>query len=335
MTRRRSDGSVVTHYYHRRTNKRIDGEFGSPEFLASYAQAARFDREPSQWNLAGLLQRYRQSSAYLDLAESTRRNYEPILASIRDAWGDMPLTVVEDRSVRDGIIESRDSIAQRSRRQADYYVSVLSAVLTFGVEIGAIERNHARGIGRLYKVNRTDRIWLPEDIAKFDSVSSPELRLALKLALHTGQRQGDLLTLPWSAFDGAAISLRQSKTGRDVFIPCTKALRSALELAPRRSTLILTNTRGKPWTSDGFKTSWGKVCKRAGIDGLTFQDLRGTTVTMLSKAGCTVPEIAAITGHTIRSATSILETYLSRTKGLATAAIVKLDEHRRQNESGT
>jgi hypothetical protein len=39
------------------------------------------------------------------------------------------------------------------------------------------------------------------------------LHLPLLLALWTGQRQGDLLRLPWSAYDGEHVRLRQSKTG--------------------------------------------------------------------------------------------------------------------------
>jgi hypothetical protein len=35
-------------------------------------------------------------------------------------------------------------------------------------------------------------------------------RTAELLALWTGQRQGDLLRLPWSAYDGARIRLQQS-----------------------------------------------------------------------------------------------------------------------------
>jgi hypothetical protein len=32
--------------------------------------------------------------------------------------------------------------------------------------------------------------------------------------------------------------------------------------------LILTNSDGKPWTSDGFRASWGKACKAAGVIGV-------------------------------------------------------------------
>jgi integrase len=45
------------------------------------------------------------------------------------------------------------------------------------------------------------------------------------------------------------------------------------------STIILTDTEGKPWTSDGFRASWGKACKAVGIAGVTFHDLRSTAVT--------------------------------------------------------
>jgi hypothetical protein len=33
---------------------------------------------------------------------------------------------------------------------------------------------------------------------------------------------------------------------------------------------------------------------------LHFHDIRGTTITMLAEAGCTLPEIVSITGHTLR-----------------------------------
>jgi hypothetical protein len=62
---------------------------------------------------------------------------------------------------------------------------------------------------------------------------------------------------------------------------------------------------------------------------LGFHDLRGTAVTMLSEAGCTSQEIAAITGHTFQHVEAILEKYLSRTRHLAEAAIFKFENAQR------
>ena len=337
VRRKLADGSYRTHYYHRRTKKRIEGEFGSPEFLVSYAQAEKISREPDEGrSLGNLLHRYRQSVEYAQLSNATRRNYEPILATLRSRWSQLPLSIASDDSFKKGIRDLRDEVAKRSLRQADYYVQVLSAVLSFGIEDGAITHNPARGLGKLYKANRADKIWLPEDVKAFESVASPELMLGLQLGLQTGQREKDLIELPWSAFNKIGITLRQSKTGRDVYVPCTEDLLEVLDRTPRRSTLIMTNTRGNPWTQDGFKTSWRKAAIQAGVHGrLTFNDLRGTTVTMLSEAGCTVPEIATITGHTLKSVDQILERYMSRTKNMATSAIIKLDEWRRTKKQQT
>jgi len=48
---------------------------------------------------------------------------------------------------------------------------------------------------------------------------------------------------------------------------------------------------------------------------------------MLAEAGCSVPEIATITGHTMAAANQIIERYMSRTRHMAEAAILKLGAH--------
>jgi integrase len=150
------------------------------------------------------------------------------------------------------------------------------------------------------------------------------------LALWTGQRQGDLIRLSWSGYDGTAIRLRQGKTRKRVTIPVGVPLKAALDARKANrppSTIILTNTRGLPWTEDGFRTSWGKAFDRSGIsDDLHFHDLRGTAVTRLALAGCTVPQIAAITGHSLKDVEALLDAhYLGGAVELAEAAIVKLN----------
>jgi integrase len=134
------------------------------------------------------------------------------------------------------------------------------------------------------------------------------------------------LRLAWSAYDGAKIRLRQSKTGARVVIPVGAPLKSLLDVAPKRSTIILTNSDGKPWTSDGFRASWRKACAAAGV-GVTFHDLRGTAVTRLAVAGCSEMEIATLTGHSLRDVHAILDAhYLNRDPALAESAIRKLEK---------
>ena len=56
-------------------------------------------------------------------------------------------------------------------------------------------REHLRGFKRLYHADRSEIIWLPVHIAAFMAVAPIEMQRAMILALHTGQRQGDLLRL--------------------------------------------------------------------------------------------------------------------------------------------
>ncbi len=105
-------------------------------------------------------------------------------------------------------------------------------------------------------------------------------------------------------------------------------LKVALDEAAKnkQSTMILVNSEGRPWTPDGFRASWGKACNKAGIEEVTFNDLRGTAVTRLALVGCTEAEIATITGHSLRDVRSILDAhYLHRDQALAESAIRKLE----------
>ncbi|WP_162853529.1 tyrosine-type recombinase/integrase [Novosphingobium sp. BW1] len=168
----------------------------------------------------------------------------------------------------------------------------------------------------------------------FHAEASPHLSLALTLALWTGQRQGDLLRLPWSAYNGDSIRLRQSKTKLAIEVPVGAPLREALQEARDRyeaeglpiPETIPATERGSAWTEGGFRASWRKACIKAGVTGVTFHDLRGTAVTRLAVAGATVPEIATITGHKLKEVGSILDAhYMNRDRALGEAAIRKLE----------
>jgi integrase len=212
-----------------------------------------------------------------------------------------------------------------SPRQADYAWMVLMRLLSWARARGLTLYRPPERVERLYHADRSEKIWSEAQMAAFMGVASEPLQRALVLALETGQRQGDLLVLPWSAFDGTWIRLRQGKTGRSVNIPVTRRLRAVLENTPRTATVILTNKRGIAWQPNRFRKAWGDATRKANITDRTFHDLRGTAVTRLAEAECSAAEIAAITGHSMRDVGSILDKYLARTGTLALAAIAKLE----------
>lgn len=60
------------------------------------------------------------------------------------------------------------------------------------------------------------------------------------------------------------------------------------------------------------------------LKGFRDQDLRDTAVTWLARAGCTIPEICSVTGHTEAAATGIMKHYLGRHPEMAKRAMAKL-----------
>jgi integrase len=328
-TKRLANGSSKTYYWAWKGGPPLQGEPGTPEFVASYNSAVAQKVIPPSGKLISLTQQYQASEDFRSgLADSTKRSYVPLIKRIEKDLGDFPLSGLSDRRSRGIFMAWRDKIAEKGqRRQADYAWTVLARVLSWSLNRGLISTNPCERGGRLYRGGgRNEKVWTATDEAAFLQRAPSHLHLPLLLALWTGQRQGDLLRLPWSAYDGTHIRLRQGKTGARVIIPVGAPLKAVLDAAAKKSPIILVNSDGSPWTSDGFRASWGKACKAAGITGLTFHDLRGTAVTRLALAGCTEAEIATITGHSLISVRAILDQhYLARDPALAESAIRKLE----------
>ena len=93
-------------------------------------------------------------------------------------------------------------------------------------------------------------------------------------------------------------------------MPVTDEPRRALGTTPRLAPrLVLSEVIGAPYKADNFRAVLGDVRQDA---GLQFRDLSRTAVVTLAEAGCTVPEIASITGRSIDRTEKLFEVYLAR-----------------------
>ena len=210
--------------------------------------------------MLALLFRFQKSAEFqFGIEERTRRDYIKQIKRIEQAFGDFPIKGINDPRATSIFLEWRDKLAQTSLRQADYAYGTLSRVLSWALKRRLITTNPCAGGGKLYHGTRVDKIWDDEQIARFLRVAPPYLQLAMLLAANTGQRQGDLLRMPWSAYDGKNIKVRQKKTGAYLPVPVFDELKAALDAAPRRSPIMLTNSDHKPWSESGFQGAWGKV----------------------------------------------------------------------------
>lgn len=322
-----ADGTTAVYYYAWKGGPRLPGKPGDDEFIAAYNEAIAKKARPASGTLQSILNGFQQSTDWHDLAARTQKDYVKLIKVIEQKFGDFPLSGLADKRSRSIFMEWRDDRAKASRRQADYGWQVLARIISWAHGRGLVAANPCEKGGRVYRGSRAEHVWTDADEAAFLASAPAHLHLPLILALWTGQRQGDLLILAWTQYDGEKIRLQQGKTGARVVIPCGAPLRTALDALKKREGTVLLNSDGEPWTPDGFRSSWRKACIAAGVTGVTFNDLRGTAVTRLALAGCTEAEIATITGHSLRDVRSILDAhYLNRDPRLAESAIKKLEQ---------
>jgi integrase len=319
---------MQSYWYAWKGGPRLRGGPGSPEFIASYNESVSRKLTPQTGVLSAVLERFKLSEAFGELASRTKADYLQKIRLIEKEFGTFPLAALTDNRSREVFRAWRYELAKASRRQADYAFAVLSLILAWALDNGLVDANPCTRMGRLYGSNRADKIWTEADESNFNARAPEHMHLPLLIAIWTGQRQGDLLALRWWAYDGTYLRLTQSKSvskkrrKRPVRLAILvgaplKAALDAAKVGKSPEDHILLNSEGKPWTADGFRSSWRKACAAAGVTGLTFHDLRGTAVTRLAIAGCTEPEIASITGHTLVDVRSILDAYLHRDQALA------------------
>jgi integrase len=204
-------GERRPYWYHRATGARLHGEPGSPEFIKDLAAAEALSASRLAGVFNGLVRGFTLSVEFTEkLAPSTQAEYRRMLTAAEVEFGDMPIAALDDPRVRKDFLDLRENVARRSgEREADNRLSAVSAMLSWAVDRGHVTTNYLRGFKRLYHVDRSEIIWLPEHISAFMKVAPIEMQRALLLGLHTGQREGDLLRLSWSSYDGANITLRQ------------------------------------------------------------------------------------------------------------------------------
>jgi integrase len=319
-----------TYWYAWRGGPPLRGEYGTPEFWASYHEAVRELHIPDQSRFRALVTLYKASDDYEKNARSTKAQWGPWLDRIADYFGDLSIAQFNrPEKIRPEIRQWRNRFAA-TPRTADMGMQVLSRVCSHGVDpLGKLASNPCEGIRALYSADRSGIIWTEADVARIKEAGSPEVGHAIDLAATTGLRRGDLLRVCWSHVQEHEICIPTNKSGRriEARIPLYGELRKLLTRIPTRSTTILTNSLGRPWTGDGFGTMITKAKAKAGIgDALHFHDLRGTAATRFYVAGLDKRVIAEILGWSEESVANIIRKYVDRTA--ATKAVIRLLDKR-------
>lgn len=337
VKRKLADGGERVHYYAWRGGPAMKSAPHTEAFAAEHARHKANAEPKTVETLETLIANFtgtkeKPNADWLELAETTRQDYEYAFKLILKQWPMLPTKLTQQKGMKKEIRKWHRSFAANPRK-ADKLLFALSKVFSYAVEDEVLDKNPCAGVTRLYEGSRKDSVWSPAQIATFRANAPAHLLLPFEIAIHTAQRQSDILAMTWGQYDGKHLTIKQSKGGTRVKVRAHYHLKAMLDSLPKDTMRVCNNSRGRPWTKDGFKTSWGKECARLGIEDVTFHDLRGTFITERRREGSTADQIASVTGHSAAEVNGILERhYLAADQETSDAVIIRMEQNTRRTE---
>jgi hypothetical protein len=279
---------------------------------------------PGKRSIATLIAAWERSDEWTVLRPKSRQHYDVYLRQIR-AWseslGEPDPTALKVAQIRQ-FLSAYDAQPVTKKN----VLKTLRLVMRQAIELGWRTDNPARDLR--VKVPRTKAgIWEQSDVdAYVDEAKAqgrPSLALMILMEWEIGQRLTDVRAFRRGLeYRDGVFSFEQSKTDTAVTIPVSLGLR---EMLGEGTGLFLfhNDITGLAFTEHALCHAFSKVrakVVKAGGRRLLLRWLRHSCVVQLARAGCTVPQIAAVTGHAPSSAATILATYLPRDGEVARSA---------------
>lgn len=293
-------------FYYRKRGRKIAlrGRPGETEFMDSYAEAAAkfatsspsVSKAPAAGTVNALITTYYASPEWLTLRDSTRRTYRGIVERWKADHGLKRVRMLERRHVADHVTNAFQTSGPHAANRLLY---MLRLIMRFAVANDWRRDDPTIGVRPLRAPSGGFVSWSEDDIAKFETrwAKGTRERLAFALLLYTGQRRGDMVRMGRQHIAGDSIRVVQNKTGARLAIPLHPELKAAIDDTPNEHLTFLTTAKGKPFSAAGFGNWFREACNGAGLADRSAHGLRKAAARRLAEAGCSVLQIAAVTGH--------------------------------------
>jgi excisionase family DNA binding protein len=218
--------------------------------------------------------------------------------------------------------------SRNSKSTANRYLALLKKMFSLAIDEGYLETNPAAKIKKSSEKDLLkERVLTEDEEVRLKSASYPVLRSIINVAVHTGMRLQEILSLRWAQVNFAEmmITAERTKSGKPRTIPLNAALHDELlrlRSLDGQSPYVFPNPKtGKPLTT--VKTAFVATCRRAGIAGLRFHDLRHTFGSRLVEKGADIETVRSLLGH---ASIVVTQRYVHSTDERRRTAVEKLAE---------
>src|SRR3974390_2019707 len=270
----------------------------SPQFMEAY-EAALSGQLPQiganrtkPGTVSATIVAYYYDQSFLALTRSTQRPRRGILEHFRAEHGDKRIASLHRQHIM-------ALLRPKKRFAARHWLMAIRALMQYAVDIGLRDDNPTTGVKLPNLKTNGYHTWTEAEIKQFEACHGPSTRarLALNLLLYTGQRRGDVIQMGRQHIRDGVLYVRQQKTGTELAIPIHPTLAATIAETPAEHLTLLTTQSGKPFSAAGFGNWFRDRCNEAALSHFSAHGLRKAAARRLAEAGCTMHEIAAITGH--------------------------------------
>jgi len=245
-------------------------------------------------SINALIVSYYRSPEFRGLKASTAMVRRNIIEAFRREHGNKPLARLERDHVKNIIGAKADT-----PEAANNLLKTLRLLLNHAVDVGMLASNPAIGVKRFKSRGEGFHTWSEAEVAQFEAAYpiGTQERLALALLLYTAQRVADVGRMGWQHVCSDRIAVRQQKTDAPLLLAIHPGLAGALASVPRNNLTFLVTEHGAAFSAAGLSNWFSKACRAAGLVRCTAHGLRKAACKRMADAGCTVHEIAAVSGH--------------------------------------
>ncbi|MEL6316551.1 MAG: tyrosine-type recombinase/integrase [Pseudomonadota bacterium] len=310
-----------------------------PGFRAEYERitGGGAPASPRAGTVAAMIAAYQDSPEWAQLSASAQSGYARALRKLGGTFGEFEPYQIELRHV----IAWRDTMRE-TPAEANHCISRARTLWAWAIPRGLASDNPCEHAPRLDEAEESAPI--PIDIVRrFVCEARPEIAQAVALGFYTSQRKSDLLRLaPVHMVSAHGAEIVQAKTRKKVkaatyieFNAHAVEILQALWPADPE-TPFLRNSKGNPWSPQGFSDAFAKERVRLGISPqYVFHGLRHSAATIV--AGEKPDLVPALLGHAdARTSARYTRTARQRRDASAAARIIPvLRGERGENGNGS
>lgn len=178
-------------------------------------------------------------------------------------------------------------------------LNVLKHLLRLAVEWELIPFNPAQGVKSPRVPAGRVRYLQPKELYVLVAACPEWLRPVVALAVLTGMRRGEILSLRWLDVDlsQSRLFLPQTKNGEGRMVYLNEGARAVLSSIPLPPEASVTSKIFGGITPEQVSVTFGRLCRRLSILDFRFHDLRHTAASWLRMSGADIHTVAQLLGH--------------------------------------